>query len=1093
MQIFSSFESSAAGMPNQLTAAATGAELEHLLLENIRDYAIYALDREGRISSWNAGAARMKGYSAGEVLGKPVSLFYPPEVRESSGDLLGKAAREGSVETEGWRLRADGSRFWAHVLISAIRSCSGELLGFAKITQDRTALRQAEMVAHAAEREVGMEKAARTAAEELHAQYRLLFQSNPQPMLILDLESRRYLDANAAALQQYGYTLEEFQQLGLEDLRSPGDGLPTHESVEHHGVWRHRRKDGSPLEVEIVSNDLVYLGRPARLVLVRDLTEELRLRRESQESLERYALVGKATQDPVWDWDVASGQLVWNDAVRRTFGYTSEEVVDRLEWWSERIHPEERAEVLESLEIAVHGAETSWSRTYRFLRGDGEYADVLDRGFIVRDAEGSPLRMIGSLIDLTERRRIVEQRTLLAQIGEALNSAQEEDGALEAVAALAIPRLADGLLVDVVDGEGSPRRAVAAHRNPEKQRLLQLLHERFPPTPGSPQPAARAMETGREVLLEEISDETLVGMARGPEHLELMRALAGRSSLCVPLVLQGRVLGAVTLVHCGSDRRFTAGDTELAREVARRLALFLDRERLVVRLRRELAERHHAEEELRKSHDLLHAIIEGTTDAVFVKDTAGRYLSINTAGARFLGLPVDRILGRDDSDLWDEDSGRSLMEQDRLTMAGPGPRTSQEILRQDGRTRVFMATKGPLRDSAGRLIGLFGVSRDITKLKDTEEELRRRTLLLTERVAEIRCLMQVSSRLYEAGEHVEQALPDLLRLLPDGLRLPEATGVRLRLGDKVTETPHFHPSPLSLTVSVGLLGTLTISRLPTWTEPFTDEERSLLHSVAERLADALERAEALRENRLLQENLERRIMERTAELASANAELEAFAYSVSHDLRTPLRSMDGFSQALLEDYGDSLDETGRDYLNRIRKASQRMGDLIDDMLVLSRVNRCELALAPLDLSAMAAEILAELRKAHPERPVHLQVAPGLQGVGDARLVRIALTNLLQNAWKFTGPTALPRIEFGTTGVDGRPVFLVRDNGVGFDMAHAGKLFGAFQRLHAFHEFPGTGIGLATAQRVVHRHGGRIWAQARPGEGATFYFHLGAER
>lgn len=225
------------------------------------------------------------------------------------------------------------------------------------------------------------------------------------------------------------------------------------------------------------------------------------------------------------------------------------------------------------------------------------------------------------------------------------------------------------------------------------------------------------------------------------------------------------------------------------------------------------------------------------------------------------------------------------------------------------------------------------------------------------------------------------------------------------------------------------------------------------------------------------------------QLEAANKELESFAYSVSHDLRAPLRSVDGFSQAVLEDYGDKLDETGRDYLRRARAASQRMGQLIDDMLALSQVTRKEMRFEPVDLSAMAGEIAADLQRREPERFVDFRIADGLSAIGDAALVHVALENLLGNAWKFTGKTPHARIEFGTTHAGGKPAFFVRDSGVGFDMQYAGKLFGAFQRLHAATEFPGMGVGLATVQRVLHRHGGRVWAESRLNEGATFYFTL----
>jgi light-regulated signal transduction histidine kinase (bacteriophytochrome) len=248
------------------------------------------------------------------------------------------------------------------------------------------------------------------------------------------------------------------------------------------------------------------------------------------------------------------------------------------------------------------------------------------------------------------------------------------------------------------------------------------------------------------------------------------------------------------------------------------------------------------------------------------------------------------------------------------------------------------------------------------------------------------------------------------------------------------------------------------------------------------------RSQQARDRRLTDE-LEQRVKDRTSQLEASNRELEAFCYSVSHDLRAPLRGIDGWSLALLEGCHDKLDEKGRQHLQRVRAETHRMGRLIDDLLLLSRVARGPIQQGPVDLTAIAQSVAARLQEAEPERRVEFTAQPGLTAQGDTRLLDIVLSNLLGNAWKFSGARPLARVEFGRTDVDGRPAFFVRDNGVGFDMIYAQKLFGAFQRMHKASEFPGTGIGLATVQRVIQRHGGRVWAEARVDRGATFYFTI----
>jgi signal transduction histidine kinase len=298
------------------------------------------------------------------------------------------------------------------------------------------------------------------------------------------------------------------------------------------------------------------------------------------------------------------------------------------------------------------------------------------------------------------------------------------------------------------------------------------------------------------------------------------------------------------------------------------------------------------------------------------------------------------------------------------------------------------------------------------------------------------------------------------------------------------------------------LGTLTlVSSSPV--RRFDDDDQQLAEELARRAAVAVDnarlyeaaqeelrmRARAESELRQLNAELEDRVRQRTAQLEATNRELESFSYSVSHDLRSPLRSIDGFSQALLEDYEATLDERGREYLGRVRRAAQTMGRLIDDLLQLARITRKEMQCDPVNLSSLAEQVVSELQTGDPERQVDVEIAPGLCAVGDPGLLRAALANLLGNAWKFTAKTSHPHIEFGAFQQNGDRGFYVRDNGAGFDMAYAGKLFGAFQRLHQASDFEGTGIGLATVQRVINRHGGRIWAEGAVGQGAVFYFTL----
>ena len=259
----------------------------------------------------------------------------------------------------------------------------------------------------------------------------------------------------------------------------------------------------------------------------------------------------------------------------------------------------------------------------------------------------------------------------------------------------------------------------------------------------------------------------------------------------------------------------------------------------------------------------------------------------------------------------------------------------------------------------------------------------------------------------------------------------------------------------------------------------------LAASNAELIREVAERKRAENDIRSLNSQL----VQRSAQLEASNKELEAFSYSVSHDLRAPLRGIDGFSQAVLEDFDDKLDDSGRSYLQRVRAASQRMSQLIDAMLNLARLTRADIHTQSFDMSEIVAEILDDLQKMEPERVMTCVVANDLHATADPKLLRAVLENLLGNAWKFTRQQEAPCIEFGHGQYKGQAAFFVKDNGAGFDMTYSHKLFGTFQRLHAYTEYPGVGVGLATVHRIIQRHGGQIWAEGAVDEGATFHFTL----
>ncbi len=497
-----------------------------------------------------------------------------------------------------------------------------------------------------------------------------------------------------------------------------------------------------------------------------------------------------------------------------------------------------------------------------------------------------------------------------------------------------------------------------------------------------------------------------------------------------------------------------------------------------------------------RSEERCRALVEGVKDyAIFMLDPGRRVASWNAGAERITGYRADEIIGQHASTFYaPEDLTRGAPER-HLASAEAAGRFEEEgaRVRKDGtRFRANMVITA-LRDDGGRLAGFSVVTRDVTERVRVEEALRESESRLAGIVGQaMDAIVTIDA---------EQRITLFNRAAEEMFRCPAAEALGRPIDRFIPE--RFRQAHAGHVCAFGQTGLTsrsmqeqrTVVGLRAGGEEFPVEASiSRLEAGGQKLytvilRDVTARKQAEREIRALTDGLERHVAERTAQLELANRELEAFSYSVSHDLRAPLRSIDGFSQALLAEYTDRLDAQGRDWLRRVRAATRRMAQLIDDLLSLSRVTRSELRRERVDLSAMARAFAAEIQRAQPDRRVTFAIADGLVVDGDSRLLRVAVENLLDNAWKFTAKHPQARVEFGVAQQDGTRAYFVRDDGAGFDMAYAGKLFAPFQRLHGIAEFEGTGVGLATVQRIVHRHGGRVWAEGAVERGATFYFTL----
>ena len=551
---------------------------------------------------------------------------------------------------------------------------------------------------------------------------------------------------------------------------------------------------------------------------------------------------------------------------------------------------------------------------------------------------------------------------------------------------------------------------------------------------------------------------------------------------------------------CTNDRIFAeeGGEPyvwELTNEVTGRSYHCIDRaipwpdgRRVRLEMAVDITDRRRDAEELQRSREVLRAVLDAVPMRVFWKDRDLRYLGANLAFARDAGLedPAD-LVGKDDYEMvWQDEAELYRADDAAVIASGEAKYLIEEPQTTPSGDQIWLLTsKVPLRDPEGETVGVLGTYYDITARREAVEAL---------------------SQSRQQYETFVQATDDLAFLKDEGLRYVIVNESNAAFfGRSVDEIigrtdEELMPPAAAANCRASDLAAMRSDGVVITTEEVDGrlyEARKfpvpLSHGrvgVGGYIRDVTEQRRAAAEVARLNADLERLVESRTAQLEAANRELESFAYSISHDLRAPLRALDGFSEILLEDHGDVLDDAGRSHLRRIQAAAAHMAELMDGLLQLSRLSREEIELRPVDLSALGAEVVEALRAEDPGRDVDVAIAPDLTTSADPKLLRIVLDNLLGNAWKFTSRHETARIELGAEGTDDGSAFFVRDDGAGFDQVYAKNLFGAFQRLHTTDEFQGTGIGLATVQRIVHRHGGTVWAEGEVEKGATFWFTLG---
>ncbi|HEX9438292.1 MAG TPA: GAF domain-containing protein, partial [Roseiflexaceae bacterium] len=694
-----------------------------------------------------------------------------------------------------------------------------------------------------------------------------------------------------------------------------------------------------------------------------------------------------------------------------------------------------------------------------------------------------------------ERNRAEQAQHFLAAASTLLATSLDYETTLDRVACLAVPHRADWCAVHILEADGTIRRLALAHVDPAKAARARERPGRYPLDPNAQHIVPKVVRTGRSELYSEVPDSLLIASARDAEHLKTLRLLGFKSYICVPLMARGRIFGAITVVVSESGRRYDERDLALTEELASRAAIAIDNARLYRAAQEEIAERKRVEETLRASEERYRLITENTGDLVMLLDQQGRYTYVSPSCRQVLGYDPAELIGASGFDfVHPEDLALALERRPMLTSSGAAQLTCR-YRHADGSWRWLEAHGTVVTQPGSRYT--VAVGRDITERKWAEAALQR----YTERLKHLREIDQsiLSSRsLTEIAQaavlHISHLIPSTRVALvlidmaaqtvtlfalqvsgeirvPPGLQAPiQIIGEALeplRQGQvyQVTDVEALPELPPALRAAqvehvrayfympimddTELVAMLNVGS----DQPgaFCAEHVDIAREVANQLSIALQQAHLHEQIQRHARELEQRVIARTAELEAANKELEAFSYSVSHDLRAPLRAIDGFSRILLEDYIADLPEEAQRYLQLVGENTQQMGRLIDDLLTFARLSRQPLnkrGVAPADL---ARQCLEDLHAEQAGRCVEISIGDLPACEADPALLKQAWINLIANALKYSRCRDLAVIEIGCQE-GGETIYYVKDNGVGFDMRYVHKLFGVFQRLHRAEDY-----------------------------------------
>ncbi len=979
-----------------------------------------SLDEEGRVLTVNKTWLALLGYASDEVIGRPFGEFLVPSQQGLYQERFSRFRAAGEVhDVEFEMVRKDGSRF-----LGLFDGVIGR--------DDRGAFRQTHCTMHDVTERRRAEQALRESEERLRTVVAnaplFLFATDRDGVVMLSegkgLESigRGQGDAvGQSAFDRYGDIPEV-----VGNMRRALAGESFTAVVELRGATLEIH------HVPIRDNQGQVTGM---IGVATDITERKRAEQALRDSEERLRQVLEVSLEPIYRLDLRTGTYDYvSPSICRVLGFTPKELVAMgFQGVARRVHPKDRQRVRLSLgSLRDHTAQRGGEpREYRCRHKNGEYRWLSDSRALIRDRDGRPVAIVGTVSDITERKRAEE----------ALRSREKE----VRVIAENVPAL-----FSYVDAQARYRFVNKRYGEWFGLAPTEIIGKHYGDIVGREAYALIKHRVHRVLSGERVSYEE-----------------------ALPYKYGGKRWVTADYVPDSDDRGTVRGF----------FALVVD-----------ITERKRAEEALRESEERLRLLAENARDIIY------RYRLSPTRGFEYVSPAATTISGYTPEEHYANPNLTFSMihprDREALRQVIDEGATAPIVLRwirKDGASVWTEQRLVPIYDDAGNRVALEGIARDVTERHLAEEALR-------ESEERYRRLVQdsVDGIVVVEGEEIAFVNPTLVRMMGcrrdkemvghpftdfvsrEHRRLMAERGRARERGEDVPDRYEFKAmrkdgSEFDAELSVGMI---------------TYHGRPARQGIIREVTERKRAEEELEQHR---HHLAALVEERTAEVTALNTELEAFVHSVSHDLRAPLRSIDGFSRALLEDLGERLDEAALDSVRRVRGATQRMKQLMEDLLALSHVTKTEIRDEAVDLSDLAKTIAGELLDDEPERKVTFEIADGLTARGDPSLLQMALENLLDNAWKFTSRHETGHIEFGSAKIGRELAYFVRDDGVGFDMAGRERLFVPFQRLHAESDFPGSGIGLPTVQRVVHRHGGRVWAEGSPEGGATFYFTLAGRK